>query len=291
MFMLGYAYQSGALPLSADAVERAIEMNGEAVAMNIAAFRYGRRAAVDSRGLEALIKPRPQEQNDSLRLSQSFADTVNRRVEFLTAYQNADYASRYRIWVEKARTVEAEKAPGHCGLAEAVAHYLFKLMAYKDEYEVARLYSETSFLDRVRSTFDGDKLRFEFHLAPPLLARRNPETGEPKKMSFGPWILKGFALLAKFRFLRGTVFDLFGYTAERKTERRLISDYEQLLEELLERLTPANHHVAVALATIPEKIRGYGLVKQRHLAAAKAEEAVLQEEFRSGATGFLKAAE
>jgi indolepyruvate ferredoxin oxidoreductase len=156
---------------------------------------------------------------------------------------------------------------------------------------VARLYSETSFLDRVRSTFDGDKLRFEFHLAPPLLARRNPETGEPKKMSFGPWILKGFALLAKFRFLRGTVFDLFGYTAERKTERRLISDYEQLLEELLERLTPANHHVAVALATIPEKIRGYGLVKQRHLAAAKAEEAVLQEEFRSGATGFLKAAE
>jgi indolepyruvate ferredoxin oxidoreductase len=187
--------------------------------------------------------------------------------------------------------VEAEKAPGHCGLAEAVARYLFKLMAYKDEYEVARLYSETSFLDRVRSTFDGDKLRFEFHLAPPLLARRNPETGEPKKISFGPWILKAFALLAKFRFLRGTAFDLFGYTAERKTERRLISDYEQLLEELLERLTPANHHVAVALATIPEKIRGYGPVKQRHLAAAKAEEAALREQFRSGASGFLKAAE
>jgi indolepyruvate ferredoxin oxidoreductase len=291
MFMLGYAYQSGALPLSAEAVERAIEMNGQAVAMNIAAFRYGRRAVVDPRGLEALVNPRPQEQNDSLRLSQSFADTVNRRVEYLTAYQNADYARRYRIWVEKARTVEAEKAPGHCGLAEAVARYLFKLMAYKDEYEVARLYSETSFLDRVRSTFDGDKLRFEFHLAPPLLARRNPETGEPKKISFGPWILKAFALLAKFRFLRGTAFDLFGYTAERKTERRLISDYEQLLEELLERLTPANHHVAVALATIPEKIRGYGPVKQRHLAAAKAEEAALREQFRSGASGFLKAAE
>jgi len=291
MFMLGYAYQSGALPLSAEAVERAIVLNGEAVAMNVAAFRYGRRAVVDPRGLEALIEPRPQEQNDSLRLSQSFADTVNRRVEFLTAYQNADFSRRYRIWVERARTVEAEKAPGQCGLAEAVARYLFKLMAYKDEYEVARLYSETSFLDRVRSTFDGDKLRFEFHLAPPLLARRNPETGEPKKMSFGPWILNVFALLAKFRFLRGTVFDPFGYTAERKMERRLISDYEQLLEELLARLTPANHHVAVALATIPEKIRGYGPVKQRHLAAAKAEEAALREEFRSGATGFLKAAE
>ena len=291
MFMLGYTYQSGALPLSAEAVERAIEMNGQAVAMNIAAFRYGRRAVVDPRGLEALVNPRPQEQNDSLRLSQSFADTVNRRVEFLTAYQNADYARRYRIWVEKARTVEAEKAAGHCGLAEAVARYLFKLMAYKDEYEVARLYSETSFLDRVRSTFDGDKLRFEFHLAPPLLARRNPETGEPKKISFGPWILKAFALLAKFRFLRGTVFDPFGYTAERKMERRLISDYEQLLEELVARLTPVNHHVAVALATIPEKIRGYGPIKQRHLAAAKAEEAALREEFRSGTTSFLKAAE
>src|SRR5215510_7811943 len=291
MFMLGYAYQSGALPLSAEAVERAIEMNGEAVAMNVAAFRYGRRAVVDPRGLEALIEPRPQEQNDSLRLSQSFADTVNRRVEFLSAYQNADYARRYRIWVEKARTVEAEKAPGHCGLAEAVARYLFKLMAYKDEYEVARLYSETSFLDRVRSTFDGDNLRFEFHLAPPLLARRNPETGEPKKMSFGPWMLKVFALLAKFRFLRGTAFDPFSYTAERKMERRLISDYEQLLKELLERLTPANHHVAVALAMIPEKIRGYGPVKQRNLAAAKAEETALREQFGAGTTTFLKAAE
>ena len=150
MFMLGYAYQLGALPLSADAIERAIEMNGEAVPMNISAFRYGRRAAVDPKAVEALIEPRPQEQNDSLRLSQSFAETVDRRAAFLTDYQNAAYARRYRNWVEKVRTVEAEKAPGQCGLAEAVARYLFKLMAYKDEYEVARLYSETSFLERVK---------------------------------------------------------------------------------------------------------------------------------------------
>jgi indolepyruvate ferredoxin oxidoreductase len=291
MFMLGYAYQAGALPLSADAIERAIEMNGEAVQMNVAAFRYGRRAAVDPKALEKLIEPRPQDQNDSLRLSQSFAETVDRRAQFLTAYQNADYARRYRNWVEKVRTIEAAKAPGHCGLAEGAARYLFKLMAYKDEYEVARLYSETSFLDRVRSTFDGDKLRFEFHLAPPLLARRNPETGEPKKISFGPWMLSAFAVLAKFKFLRGTAFDPFGYTAERQMERRLISDYEGLLEELLEHLKPANHHVAVALAMIPEKIRGFGPVKQRHLAAAKAEEASLREQFRAGATTFLKAAE
>ena len=291
MFMLGYAYQLGALPLSAELIEHAIEMNGEAVAMNISAFRYGRRAAVDPKAVEALIEPRPQEQNDSLKLSQSFAETVDRRVAFLTAYQNASYARRYRNWVEKARTVEAEKTPGQCGLAEAVARYLFKLMAYKDEYEVARLYSETSFLDRVKSTFDGDKLHFEFHLAPPLLARRDPETGEPKKISFGPWMLKVFAGLAKFKFLRGTVLDPFGYTAERQMERRLVTEYEHLLEEICERLTLNNHRFAVELAMIPEKIRGFGPVKQRHLVAAKGEEAALLEQFRTGATTLLRAAE
>ena len=291
MFMLGYAYQLGALPLSAESIEHAIEMNGEAVAMNISAFRYGRRAAVDPKAVEALIEPRPQEQNDSLKLSQSFAETVDRRVAFLTAYQNASYARRYRNWVEKVRTVEAEKTPGQCGLAEAVARYLFKLMAYKDEYEVARLYSETSFLDRVKSTFDGDKLHFEFHLAPPLLARRDPETGEPKKISFGPWMLKVFAALAKFKFLRGTALDPFGYTAERQMERRLVTEYEHLLEEICERLTLNNHRFAVELAMIPEKIRGFGPIKQRHLAAAKGEEAALLEQFRTGATTLLRAAE
>ena len=291
MFMLGYAYQLGALPLLADSIERAIEMNGEAVPMNIAAFRYGRRAAVDPKAIEILIEPRPQQQNDSVRLSQSFAETVDRRAEFLTAYQDASYARRYRNWVEKVRTVEAEKAPGQCGLAEAVARYLFKLMAYKDEYEVARLYAETSFLDRVRSSFDGDKLSFEFHLAPPLLARRDPATGEPRKMSFGPWILTVFGVLAKLRFLRGTAFDLFGYTKERRTERRLIADYEYLLGEICEFLTPGNHRFAVGLAAIPEKIRGYGPVKERHLTAAKGEEAVLRDQFLSGSAPFLKAAE
>ena len=167
-------------------------MNGEAVAMNIAAFRYGRRAAVDPAALEALVKPAPELANDSLKLSQSFAETVDRRVAFLTAYQNARYARRYRNWVEKVKAAEAMKAPGQCALSEAVARYLFKLMAYKDEYEVARLYTDTSFVERVKSTFDGDNLRFEFHLAPPLLARRDKITGEPKKMSFGPWLLGAF---------------------------------------------------------------------------------------------------
>ncbi len=291
MFMLGYAYQTGALPLAAEAIERAIEMNGEAVAMNVAAFRYGRRAAIDPAALEALVKPAPEAVNDSLQLSQSFAETVDRRVAFLTAYQNERYARRYRDWVEKVKTAEANKAAGQCALSEAVARYLFKLMAYKDEYEVARLYTDTSFVERVKSGFDGDHLRFEFHLAPPLLARRDAVTGEPKKMSFGPWMLSVFGVLAKFKVLRGTPLDPFGYSAERRTERRLIAEYEKLLGEIVERLTPDNHHIAVELASLPEKIRGFGHVKQRHIANVGAEEAALHEHFRAGTAPFLKAAE
>jgi indolepyruvate ferredoxin oxidoreductase len=291
MFMLGYAYQTGALPLSAEAIEKAIEMNGEAVQMNVAAFRYGRRAAVDPAALEALVKPAPELANDSLKLSQSFAETVNRRVAFLTAYQSARYARRYRRWVEKIQSAEASKAPGECALSEAVARYLFKLMAYKDEYEVARLYTDTAFVERVKSTFDGDNLRFEFLMAPPLFARRDKATGEPKKMSFGPWLLGVLRVLKKFKVLRGTPLDPFGYSEERRTERRLIAEYERLLTEIIERLTPDNHASAVELASLPEKIRGFGPVKQRHLAAAQAEETALREQFRAGSTPFLKAAE
>ncbi|HTT48658.1 MAG TPA: indolepyruvate ferredoxin oxidoreductase family protein [Pseudolabrys sp.] len=291
MFMLGYAYQAGALPLSAEAIEKAIEMNGEAVAMNVAAFRYGRRAAVDPARLEALVKPAPELANDSLKLSQSFGETVERRVAFLTAYQSARYARRYRRWVEKIQSTEATKTPGECALSEAVARYLFKLMAYKDEYEVARLYTDTSFVERVRSTFDGDNLRFEFLMAPPLFARRDKITGEPKKMSFGPWLLGVLRVLKRFKVLRGTPLDPFGYTQERKTERRLIADYEKLLAEIVDHLTPANHAAAVAVAALPEKIRGYGPVKERHFTIVKAEEAGLYEQFRAGTTPFLKAAE
>src|SRR5665213_1682254 len=291
MFMLGFAYQHGALPLTAEAIEKAIEMNGEAVAMNIAAFNYGRRAAVDPAAVEALVKPAPELTNDALKLSQSFAETVDRRVAFLTAYQSARYARRYRALIDKIKNAEAIKAPGQCALTEAVARYLFKLMAYKDEYEVARLYTDTSFLDRVKSSFDGDNLRFEFHLAPPMLARRDKLTGEAKKMSFGPWMLGAFRVLAKFKFLRGTPLDPFGYSADRKTERRLIAEYSALLNELCDRLTLDNHATAVALAALPEKIRGYGHVKARHLIAVRAEEAALREQFNAGSAPFLKAAE
>jgi len=291
LVMVGYAYQTSALPLSAEAIEKAIELNGESVTENIAAFRWGRRAAANPAAIQALLQPKADAENDSLKLSQSFAETVDRRVAFLTAYQSARYARRYLDWVEKVKTAEANKAPGQCALSEAVARYLFKLMAYKDEYEVARLYTDTTFVERVKSTFDGDSLRLEFHLAPPLLARRDKVTGEPKKISFGPWLLGAFRVLAKFKALRGTPLDPFGYTVERRTERRLIAEYCDLLREFCERLTPDNHHVAVALAALPEKIRGFGHVKQRHISAAQAEEAALREQFGAGAAPFLKAAE
>jgi indolepyruvate ferredoxin oxidoreductase len=288
MFVLGFAYQLGALPLSAQAIEQALALNGEAVAMNQAAFRWGRRAAADLSAVETLVKP---EQTDGAPLlSQSLDEIVARRAAFLTAYQDAAYAARYRALVERVKAVEAATVPGAAELSEAVARYLFKLMAYKDEYEVARLHATHTWA-QVGKEVAGENLRLEFHLAPPILGRRDPNTGQLRKMAFGPWILPVFRMLAKLKFLRGTPFDPFGYTQERRTERRLIEDYEQMLDEILDRLTPENRRLGVALASIPEKIRGFGHVKARHLKAAKADEAALMDQFRAGPAPLLKAAE
>ena len=291
MFLVGFAYQLGAIPVSAAAIERAVELNGEAVAMNRAAFHWGRRAAVDRAAVEKLAQPAPAMVSDAERLSETFDEAVERRVKFLTAYQNAAYAQHYRAKVDQVKAAEAARAPGKSGFADAVARYLFKLMAYKDEYEVARLYTDGAFEKQVKTEFDGDSLRYEFHLAPPLLARRDKSTGLPRKMSFGPWLLPAFRVLAKLKFLRGTSLDPFGRSAERRTERRLIEDYEATLGEVLAGLTPENHPIAVGLAAIPEKIRGFGHVKQQHLVAAKANETALLEQFRAGAPMLLKAAE
>ena len=290
MFMVGYAFQQGALPLAAESIETAIEMNGEAVAMNRAAFRWGRRAALDIAEVETLI-PNAAAEDDNRKLSRSLDEIVARRVAFLTDYQNAAYAARYSDMVAKSLTAEEQNAPGRTGFAEAVARNLFKLMAYKDEYEVARLYTDGTFARQVEQTFEPGSLRFEFHLAPPLLARVDKITGEPRKMSFGPWMMKAFGLLRRFKALRGTAFDPFGYTAERRMERKLIADYEALMSEIVGKLNADNHPLAVGLAVIPEKIRGFGHVKARSLTAAKADEAALLEQFRSGGAPMLKAAE
>ncbi len=290
IFMVGYAWQKGAIPLQAASIEQAIALNGEAVAMNQAAFRWGRRAALDIAAVEKTI-PAPAAQDENRRLSHSLDETIARRVRFLTDYQNAGYARRYSDLVASVRKTESERVQGMTALAETVARNLFKLMAYKDEYEVARLFTDGTFAKQIESTFEPGSLRYEFHLAPPLLARKDKITGEPRKMSFGPWMMRAFGWLRRGKVLRGTPFDPFGYSAERRTERRLIADYEATLDELLAALSPDNHALAVGIAAIPEKIRGFGPVKERHLQAAKADEAALLEQFRSGSPAFLKAAE
>lgn len=280
-FLVGYAYQLGALPLSGEAIEKAIELNGEAVAMNQMAFRLGRIAAADPAAIAALEKPASGRVSSPSRARSSLSETIASRAAFLVAYENENYAARYQRLVEHARRVETAKAPGKTGLADAVARGLFKLMAYKDEYEVARLYTDGEFAKQVAAQFDGADLRVEFHLAPPFLAPKDTETGHPKKVSFGPWLMIALRVIAKFKFLRGTRFDPFGRTAERRAERKLISDYESLLDEIFTRLNVDNHNVAVELASIPEKIRGFGHVKLRHLAVAKVEEGKLLDLFRN----------
>ena len=276
MFLVGYAYQCGYLPLSAAALRRAITLNGEATAMNLAAFDWGRAAAADPSCLAPYLEPEATRKADD----QSLAAIVARRVEFLAAYQNAAYAARYRTSVERIARAERERAPGSEALAQTVARNLFKLMALKDEYEVARLYADGAFADELRRAFDGD-LKLTFHLAPPLLARKDRVTGEAKKMSFGPWMMKAFRILAAMRGLRGTPLDVFGYAAERRAERALIEDYEALCRDLAAGLTPDNFATALALAALPEKIRGFGHVKARAMAAASAERRRLMEDWRA----------
>ncbi|HUG21024.1 indolepyruvate ferredoxin oxidoreductase family protein, partial [Piscinibacter sp.] len=330
LFILGYAWQQGLVPLSLEAIMRAVELNGAAIEKNKAAFAWGRLAVVDPQAVAeaaGLVRnaptaaeatphalpmlspgqweghefgspsaPRNTRNEDDLRhvpehagssagdnvvflpldderLSRSLDEVIARRVAFLGDYQNAAYAQRYSQFVAKVRDAEANKAPGSTDLTEAVARYAFKLMAYKDEYEVARLYTSGEFQRKLAQQYEGDyKLRF--HLAPPLFAKKDAQ-GRLIKQEFGGWMLGAFKLMAKLRFLRGSALDIFGYSAERKNERQLIADYEQTIAGLLPTLDGGNVDLAAQIASIPEHIRGYGHVKEAHLHAAKAREAEL----------------
>jgi len=265
--MLGYAWQQGRVPLSHESLMRAIELNGVQVDNNKAAFEWGRRAAHDLAALRSMTQT--AQVIEFVRKSPNLDDMVAKRVDFLTGYQNAAYAAQYKAFVEKVRAAESPLVNDKSGskLTEAVARYLFKLMAYKDEYEVARLHTDQSFLDKIASQFEGD-YKLHYHLAPPTIAKKN-EKGELVKQSFGPWMLSAFRVLAKLKGLRGTAFDPFGRTEERKTERALIGEYQSSIDEVLRGLNAGNHKLAIAIASIPEDIRGYGHVKERHLKAAR----------------------
>jgi indolepyruvate ferredoxin oxidoreductase len=272
MFMLGVAYQKGHVPIGADAIEQAIELNGAAVTMNRDAFRMGRLAIHDRSALDALAGPKLVAA--SAPKSETLADVIADRAARLTDYQDAALAERYTAFMQGLAKAEAEKAPGRSGLAIAVAKSYYKLLAYKDEYEVGRMYASPEFLKALDAEFESHG-KLEFHLAPPLLARRNPTTGEPRKMTFGAWMLPVFRLLAKAKSLRGGRFDLFGYSAERRLERRMITDYENVVQDIAARLTPTTHTTAVALATLPLEVKGYGHVKQANYERAQARQTAL----------------
>jgi indolepyruvate ferredoxin oxidoreductase len=275
--LLGYAWQQGRIPVSHAALMRAMELNGVQIDNNKAAFEWGRRCAHDLASVQALFKAA---QVIEFVKKPSLDEMVAKRIDFLTGYQDAAYAAEYKAFVDKVRSTEAQLGTA-TRLTETVARYLFKLMAYKDEYEVARLHTDPAFTKKIADMFDGD-VKLVHHLAPPLIAKRNAK-GELIKQPFGPWMRAGFGWLAKLKGLRGTAFDPFGKTEERRTERALIGEYRAAIDELLAGLAADKLPLAVEIARIPEEIRGYGHVKERHLKAARAKWARLTEQWRSGA--------
>jgi indolepyruvate ferredoxin oxidoreductase len=281
--LLGYAWQRGKVPVSRAALLRAIELNGVQVENNKAAFEWGRRCAHDMAAVTALFKAA---QVIEFVKKPSLDEAVAKRMEFLAGYQDAAYAAQYKAFVDKVRAAEAPLSSTR--LTEAVARYLFKLMAYKDEYEVARLHTDPAFNATIDAMFEGD-FKVVHHLAPPLTAKRN-DKGELVKRPYGPWMRTGFKLLARLKGLRGSALDPFGRTEERRTERALIDEYKACIDELLGGLNTDRLALAVEIARIPEDIRGFGHVKARHLAAARTKWDGLMAQWRAGGRVAAKAA-
>jgi indolepyruvate ferredoxin oxidoreductase len=275
--LLGYAWQKGRVPLSHASLMRAMELNGVQVANNQAAFEWGRRCAHNLAEVQALFAA---QQVISIVKKPSVDELVARRVEFLTGYQDAAYAQQYKAFVDQVRAAEGRLGKGS-SLSEAVAKYLFKLMAYKDEYEVARLHTDPAFVEKIASMFEGD-YKIVHHLAPPLTAKKNAK-GELIKTPFGPWMRSAFGWLARMKGLRGGALDVFGKTEERRMERQLITDYKACIDELLRGLTAEKLPLAAEIARIPEDIRGYGHVKERHVKAARAKWDGLMARWRQAA--------
>jgi indolepyruvate ferredoxin oxidoreductase len=262
--LLGYAWQQGLIPLTRQSLETAIRLNGTAVAFNLAAFAWGRLAALDLDRVAAMagidLQPAP---------APSLDEIIATRAAHLRAYQGAALARRYLKLVERVRAAEAPVASGGTALTEAVARGYHRVLAIKDEYEVARLYADPAFRRGLAAQFEGTP-KLTFHLAPPLLARRDKSTGQLQKRAYGgAWMERSFAVLARLRWLRGTVFDPFGYTEERREERALIGEYQALIEEILNNMSNATMSVSVKLAAIPESIVGYGHVKRKNLEIAR----------------------
>ncbi len=275
LFMLGYSWQRGLVPISLAALDRAIELNGVAIAANRAAFAWGRLAAHDPAALEAIVSPPPPEAEPAVA---DLAGLIEDRAADLVRYQNGAYARRYRDLVERVRMAEAARTGAAGPLTEAVARNFYKVLAYKDEYEVARLYTDGRFQAQLAEQFEGD-FKLEFNLAPPLFSRRDPATGHLRKRAYGAWMMAGFQLLAVLRRLRGGRLDLFGYQADRRAERAILADYERVVRDMAGRLHSGDPDIAIEIAALPDQIRGFGHVKDANLAAARQELARLQTAF------------
>ncbi|MEM7300617.1 MAG: indolepyruvate ferredoxin oxidoreductase family protein [Pseudomonadota bacterium] len=288
MFMLGFAWQNGGLPISAEAILKAIDLNGVAVKLNQDAFNWGRVAAHDMTLVPVKEEPGP-EQLPHRERSANIDELIERRADDLTRYQNATYANRYRETMDRVRAAEASKASGKAGLSDVIARNLFKLMAIKDEYEVARLYTDGSFERQLSERFESWE-RIEFHMAPPLFSKRDAN-GHLVKSTFGPWMRRALGLVASLKGLRGSTLDVFGYTQERRMERRLLSDYEAVIDRICSSLTPQNHSAAMALANYPEKIRGFGHVKEAAVKSVEIEKSRLEDAFADTQNTMLDAAE
>ncbi|MGQ7863989.1 indolepyruvate ferredoxin oxidoreductase family protein [Pseudomonas sp. 32A] len=282
LFMLGYACQSGLLPVSPQAIERAVEINAVSVEFNQQAFALGRLQACDPARIDAALA----QQRPSLAFTPltALADIVAHRTRLLTDYQNAAWAKRYQRLVEAVGIAEQRVLPSSEALTVAVARNFAKLMTYKDEYEVARLHNSAAFKAQLKEAFE-DGARYRYNLAPPLFARRDPQTGHLKKREFGQWMGAVFGVLARFKGLRGSALDVFGYTEERKMERRLITHYEQQMVALIEHLTPVNHSIAIQIASLPGQIRGFGHVKEANVEKVRGLEAQLLTQFHNPSVG------
>ncbi|MNF26793.1 indolepyruvate ferredoxin oxidoreductase [compost metagenome] len=278
-FILGFACQKGWLPVEQSSLIQAIELNGTAVAFNKAAFEWGRRTAFDLARVEAKIAD-SQIKSADRNLSESLPEQIARRTAYLTDYQNAAFSAHYKARVGSFIAAEAALFGKAGPLSEAVARYYFKVLAIKDEFEVARLYTSGEFIKKVQSTFEGD-YRLRFHLAPPLLNKSN-EKGEVKKSSYGPWMLKGFRVMARFKSIRNTWLDPFARTHERKVELAWLRTYEEILVEVQKGLRADNLELAVKLVSLPDSVRGYGAVKDRYLKHALAQKESLLQQWRNG---------
>lgn len=276
MLMVGYAAQRGLLPVSIDSLEQAIRLNNIAVAPNLRTLAIGRLAAYQPQIL-APLHPQPAGPIDG---ATTFEQVIARQTVILTDYQNRRYAKTYDAFVRSvAERISRRELEGGEHFVREIAITLARLMAYKDEYEVARLHSDPAFWSAIHTNFTNIS-RVDFHLAPPLLARHDFATGRPKKITVGPWILKAFQILKRLKFLRGTRFDPFGYSSDRRTERHLIEEFRSNIEAIVEELTPERMEIALELARVPREIRGFGPVKVATIAAYRKRHAQLLSDFQ-----------